>query len=146
MLLVAPVARSQRRKLDEEETRRTGIDRLRLVRSTIPAVTHVDYSARIQTVGPDTNPTLHALLAEFDARTGCPVLVNTSFNVRGEPIVCTPRDAYNCFLRTQMDCLVLGNFVLRKEQQRALRMGRESSVRGVWEAVGAAPVGYHLDD
>ena len=94
-----------------------GLDRLRAVRSTIPAVTHVDNSARIQTVHSDTNPRFHALLRAFHEQTGCPVLVNTSFNVRGEPIVASPKDAYQCFMRTEMDVLVIGNFILRKEMQ-----------------------------
>ena len=89
-------------------------------RSTIPAVTHVDYSARIQTVRARTNPRYHDLIAEFERLTGCPVLVNTSFNVRGEPIVCTPEDAYRCFMRTEIDTLVLENFILDKADQPAL--------------------------
>jgi carbamoyltransferase len=89
-------------------------------RSDVPAITHIDYSARIQTVHAETNPLYHALLTRFHALTGCPVLVNTSFNVRGEPIVCTPKDAYLCFMRTEMDTLVLGSFVLEKSRQPAL--------------------------
>ena len=91
-----------------------------MIRSEIPAVTHVDYSARLQTVHDHTNPRLSKLLRAFEARTGCPILINTSFNVRGEPIVCTPEDAYRCFLRTEMDVLVLGNHILLKEQQAPL--------------------------
>ena len=94
-----------------------GIDKLNIPRSSIPAVTHVDYSARVQTVHPETNPRYHGLLERFFARTGVPVLVNTSFNVRGEPIVCTPEDAYRCFMRTEMDVLVLGSHLLLKERQ-----------------------------
>ena len=94
-----------------------GIDKLNVPRSDIPAVTHVDFSARVQTVHKQTNPRFHALLAKFKARTGCPVLVNTSFNVRGEPIVCTPADAFRCFMGTELDLLVVGNAVLRKEKQ-----------------------------
>ena len=86
-------------------------------RSDIPAVTHVDYSARIQTVHAETNPRFHALIARFKALTGCPVLVNTSFNVRGEPIVCTPEDAFRCFMGTEIEMLVVGNCILRKEEQ-----------------------------
>jgi carbamoyltransferase len=86
-------------------------------RSDIPAVTHVDYSARVQTVHQDTNPRFHALLSAFKARTGCPVLVNTSFNVRGEPIVCTPEDAFRCFMGTEIEVLAVGNCYLRKEEQ-----------------------------
>ncbi|HIU17251.1 MAG TPA: carbamoyltransferase [Candidatus Avidesulfovibrio excrementigallinarum] len=96
------------------------LDRLYVTRSPLPAVTHIDFSARLQTVSPATNPRFHALLEAFHARTGCPVLVNTSFNVRGEPIVCTPLDAYRCFMRTEMDALVMGNALLLKEQQKPL--------------------------
>jgi carbamoyltransferase len=95
-----------------------GIDKLNVARSEIPAVTHVDYSARIQTVHRDTNPAYHALLTAFQGLTGCPVLVNTSFNVRGEPIVCTPHEAYVCFMRTNMDVLVLDRFVMYKPDQK----------------------------
>jgi len=94
-----------------------GIDKLNIVRSEIPAVTHVDYSARVQTVHEDTNPRYHALLSAFERNTGCPVLVNTSFNVRGEPIVCTPEDAFRCFMGSQLDALAAGNCYLRKESQ-----------------------------
>jgi len=94
-----------------------GIDRLNIPRSEIPAITHVDYSARIQTVHQETNPRFYRLLEAFESRTQCPVLVNTSFNVRGEPIVCTPEDAYRCFMRTEMDYLVLENFLLAKTDQ-----------------------------
>jgi carbamoyltransferase len=121
MLLVAPVREAIRKPMTAEQQRLFGIDKLNVPRSTIPAVTHVDYSARIQTVHAETNPTYHALLSRFHALTGCPVLVNTSFNVRGEPIVCTPRDAYLCFMRTEMDHLVLGSFLLDKTRQPALR-------------------------
>jgi carbamoyltransferase len=121
MLLVAPVQARHRRAMTPEQERRFGIDKLNVPRSTIPAVTHVDYSARIQSVHAQTNPTYHALLTRFHALTGCPVLVNTSFNVRGEPIVCTPRDAYLCFMRTEMDNLVLGSFLLDKARQPPLR-------------------------
>ena len=102
-----------------EQQQLFGIDKLNVPRSEIPAVTHVDYSARIQTVHPDTNPRFHRLLDQFEARTGCPVLVNTSFNVRGEPIICTPADAYRCFMRTEMDYLVLENLLLAKAEQPA---------------------------
>jgi carbamoyltransferase len=121
MLLVAPVRERRRIAMTEAQTKLFGIEKLNVPRSTIPAVTHVDYSARIQTVHEDTNPTYHALLRRFEALTDCPVLVNTSFNVRGEPIVCTPKDAYVCFMRTEMDNLVLGNFVLEKTRQPPLR-------------------------
>ncbi len=120
MLLVAGVRPEHRIPMTAEQQRLFGIEKLNVPRSTIPAVTHVDYSARIQTVHRETNPRYHALLTRFHALTGCPVLVNTSFNVRGEPIVCTPRDSWLCFMRTEMDALVIGSFVLRKEQQPAL--------------------------
>jgi carbamoyltransferase len=120
MLLVAPVRREHRIAMSEAQQRLFGIDKLNVPRSAIPAVTHVDYSARIQTVHAETHPLYHGLLARFHALTGCPVLVNTSFNVRGEPIVCTPRDAYLCFMRTEMDHLVMGSFVLDKTRQKPL--------------------------
>ena len=117
MLLVAPVRRERQISMTEEQRRLWGIDQLNVVRSDIPAVTHIDYSARIQTVSPDTNPNYYDLIKEFERLTGCAVLVNTSFNVRGEPIVCTPADAYRCFMRTHIDYLVLGPFLLDKAQQ-----------------------------
>ena len=104
-----------------------GIDKLNVSRSEIPAVTHVDYSARIQTVHRDTNPLFHRLLSRFKELTGCPVLVNTSFNVRGEPIVCTPEDAFRCFMGTELDVLAVGNCVLRKPRQNpALKLNYET--------------------
>jgi carbamoyltransferase len=117
MLIVADVRRDRRRAMSAEEQALFGIDKLNVARSEIPAVTHVDYSARIQTVSPATNPRFHRLLTRFKARTGCPVLVNTSFNVCGEPIVCTPEDAFRCFMGNQLDVLVVGNCVLRKAEQ-----------------------------
>lgn len=117
MLLVAPVNRDKCFALTDEEESLFGIDKLNRARSEIPAVTHVDYSARIQTVHPETNPRFYQLLQQFYKKTGCPVLINTSFNVRGEPIVCTPEDAYRCFMRTEMDYLVLENVILSKHQQ-----------------------------
>ena len=122
MLFVADVRKDRRRTMTAEEQARFGIDKLNLFRSDIPAVTHVDYSARIQTVHAETNPRFHALLSRFKARTGCPVLVNTSFNVRGEPIVCTPEDAFRCFMGTDIEVLVAGNcFLSKSEQNQALR-------------------------
>jgi carbamoyltransferase len=121
MLLVAPVRERWRVPPPEGAERLFGIEKLNVPRSTIPAVTHVDHSARIQTVHRETNPRYHALLTRFHALTGCPVLVNTSFNVRGEPIVCTPEHAYRCFMRTEMDHLVLGSFLLDKARQPPLR-------------------------
>ena len=117
MLLVARVRPELCREMDEEEKSLFGIDKLKVVRSEIPAVTHVDYSARIQTVHRETNPLYYDLLKEFESLTGCGVIVNTSFNVRGEPIVCRPEDAYACFMRTQMDYLVMGSFLLDKRNQ-----------------------------
>jgi carbamoyltransferase len=119
MLLVADVRPDRRLPLPAGAETLWGIEQLNVARSTIPAVTHVDYSARIQTVRRDTNPLYYDVIERFHARTGCPVIVNTSFNVRGEPIVCTPEDAYRCFMRTDMDVLVLENFLLFKEEQTA---------------------------
>jgi carbamoyltransferase len=121
MLLVATVKRPL--PMSDADRSRFGIDKLNVARSDIPAVTHVDYSARVQTVHQDTNPRYYALISRFRALTGCPVLVNTSFNVRGEPIVCTPEDAFRCFMGSEIDLLVAGNCVLRKEaQDPALRI------------------------
>ena len=117
MLLVAPVRQEIRRQMSAEQQRLFGIDKLNIPRSTIPAITHVDYSARVQTVRRDENEMYYDLISEFARLTGCPVVVNTSFNVRGEPIVCTPEEAYKCFMRTEMDMLVLEDFVLEKEAQ-----------------------------
>ena len=117
MLLVADVVERRRRQMSDEENALFGIDKLNVARSEIPAVTHVDYSARVQTVHAETNPRYHALLSAFKERTGCPVLVNTSFNVRGEPIVCTPEDAFRCFMGTEIETLAVGNCILRKEDQ-----------------------------
>jgi len=117
MLLVAPVTQERQIPMTPEQRRLWGIHQLNVVRSDMPAVTHIDYSARIQTVSRDTNPNYYDLIKEFERLTGCAVLVNTSFNVRGEPIVCTPADAYRCFMRTHIDYLVLGPFLLDKAQQ-----------------------------
>jgi carbamoyltransferase len=117
MLLVADVAESRRRKMTPEEQALWGIEKLNVKRSEVPAVTHVDYSARIQTVTPETNPLYWEIIEAFRQKTGCPMVVNTSFNVRGEPIVCTPEDSYRCFMRTEMDFLVLETFVLDKQEQ-----------------------------
>jgi carbamoyltransferase len=131
MLLVAPVSEQWRIAMTPEQQRLFGIEKLNVPRSTLPAITHVDYSARIQTVHEETNPRYYGLLRRFEALTGCPVLVNTSFNVRGEPIVCTPSDAYRCFMRTEMDVLVVGNFVMLKERQPKLE--RDSDWRQEFE-------------
>jgi carbamoyltransferase len=117
MLLVAPVAENRIREMTAEEQALFGIDKLNTVRSSIPAVTHVDYSARVQTVHRETNPLYHDLITRFYGLTGCPLLVNTSFNVRSEPIVCTPEDAFRCFMGSEIDILVIGNSILRKQDQ-----------------------------
>jgi carbamoyltransferase len=117
MLLVAQVSHDKLVEMTEEQQKLFGIEKLNIPRSEIPAVTHVDYSARVQTVDPETNPRFYSLLDCFDQLTGCPVLINTSFNVRGEPIVFTPEDAYRCFMRTEMDYLVMENVLLAKSDQ-----------------------------
>jgi carbamoyltransferase len=117
MLLVAPVSEAHRRAMTTEQQALFGIDKLNVPRSTIPAVTHVDYSARVQTVHADTNPLYHGLISRFKALTGCGVIVNTSFNIRGEPIVCSPDDAFRCFMGTDIEMLVVGNCVLEKSRQ-----------------------------
>ena len=128
MLMVADVVASRRRRMSADEDALFGIDKLNVPRSDIPAVTHVDYSARIQTVHKETNPRYHDLLSAFERRTGCPVLVNTSFNVRGEPIVCTPEDAFRCFMGTELDGLAIGNCYLTKaEQNSALQQNYETA-------------------
>jgi carbamoyltransferase len=128
MLLVADVVKSRRRAMTAEENRLFGIDKLNVPRSDVPAITHVDYSARIQTVHQETNPRYHALLSAFERKTGCPILVNTSFNVRGEPIVGTPEDAFRCFMGTELDVLAVGNCYLRKEvQDPALKQNYETA-------------------
>ena len=128
MLLVADVVKPRRRAMSAQEQSLFGIDKLNVPRSDIPAVTHVDYSARVQTVHADTNPRYHQLLSAFERQTGCPVLVNTSFNVRGEPIVGTPEDAFRCFMGCELDVLAVGNCYLRKEaQDPALKQNYESA-------------------
>lgn len=128
MLVVAPVNMDKRLEMTEEQNNLFGIEKLNIARSTVPAITHVDYSARIQTIHQDTNPRYHALVSEFKRITGCPMVVNTSFNVRGEPIVCSPSDAFRCFMGTDLDVLVVGNFVLYKnEQDHASKVNYESN-------------------
>jgi carbamoyltransferase len=117
MLLVADVVKDRRRAMTADEEKLFGIEKLNVPRSEIPAVTHVDYSARVQTVSAETNPRYHALISAFKQRTGCPVVVNTSFNVRGEPLVSTPEDAFRCFMGTDIEVLAVGNCFLRKEDQ-----------------------------
>ena len=120
MLLVANVKKEKQLKMNEDQESYFGLEKLNVVRSEIPAVTHVDYSARIQSVNKITNPRYHKMITKFHEKYGCPVIVNTSFNVRGEPIVCTPEDAYICFMRTEMDFLILNNFLLSKSDQKSL--------------------------
>ncbi|HEY7750822.1 MAG TPA: carbamoyltransferase [Ignavibacteriaceae bacterium] len=120
MLQVADVRKERRIKMTEQEESLWGIDKLNVVRSDIPAITHVDYSARLQTVHKETNPRYYKLIEQFESDTGCAVIINTSFNVRGEPIVCTPEDAYKCFMRTNIDYLVLGNYLFAKQNQKEL--------------------------
>ncbi len=120
MLLVAPVRKEIRREMTGDEQKLFGLDKLHVKRSTIPAITHVDYSARVQTVDEETNPLYHKMISKFYEKYGCAVIINTSFNVRGEPIVCTPEDAYRCFMRTNMDYLIVGNFLLDKTKQKPL--------------------------
>jgi carbamoyltransferase len=117
MLMVANVQPEKTVPMTEDQQRLFGIDKLNVPRSVVPAITHVDYSARLQTVHESTNPRYYRLIKAFFNKTGCPLIINTSFNVRGEPIVCTPEDAYRCFMRTDMDALVLENFVLLKADQ-----------------------------
>jgi carbamoyltransferase len=120
MLLVAPVKREICKPMTDEEKSYFGLKKLQVARSTIPAVTHIDYSARLQTVNRDDNPLYHRMISKFEEKYGCPVIINTSFNVRGEPIVCTPQDAYLCFMRTNMDYLILGKYLLEKTEQKPL--------------------------
>ena len=117
MLLVADVRKDKRRAMTPDEDALFGIDKLNIPRSSVPAITHVDYSARIQTVHSDTNPRYHAVISKFKEKTACPLVVNTSFNVRGEPIICTPTDAFKCFMGTELDVLAVGNYVLYKQDQ-----------------------------
>ena len=127
MLFVASVLKDKRREMTSEENALFGIDKLNVIRSSVPAITHVDYSARIQTVHIDTNPRYHALISKFKEKTGCPLVVNTSFNVRGEPIICTPTDAFKCFMGTELDILAVGNYLLIKQyQDEALKENYEA--------------------
>jgi len=125
MLLVANVKKDKQFEMSEEQSSYFGLEKLNVVRSEVPAITHVDYSARIQSVNEQTNPRFHQMLTKFNDKYGCPVIINTSFNVRGEPIVCTPEDAYLCFMRTEMDYLIMGNYLLDKTEQRPLKKDSE---------------------
>jgi carbamoyltransferase len=120
MLLVANVQKNKQVEMSEKEKSYFGLEKLNVVRSEVPAITHVDYSARIQSVNKITNSRYHNMLTMFNDKYGCSVIVNTSFNVRGEPIVCTPKDAYLCFMRTEMDYLIMGNYLLDKKEQKPL--------------------------
>ena len=117
MLFVANILKEKRYSITKEEELLFGIDKLNIPRSSVPAITHVDYSARIQTVHKNTNPLYHALISKFKEKTNCPIIVNTSFNIRGEPIICNPIDAFNCFMGTDLDLLVIGNYILNKNNQ-----------------------------
>ena len=120
MLFVAPINENKRLRISKKSQENLfGIEKLNIARSSVPAITHVDFSARIQTVHKETNPRYHLLISRFKEATGCPMLVNTSFNVRGEPIVCSAKDAFNCFMGTDLDFLVINNFILKKENQKA---------------------------
>ena len=125
MLLVAHVKKERQKEMNQDEKKLFGIEKLNIIRSDIPAVTHVDYSARIQTVHKETNKLYYELLKRFDEDYGCPVIINTSFNVRGEPIVCTPEDAYKCFMRTNIDYLIMGNYLLDKTEQKNLEEDKD---------------------
>ena len=120
MLLVAPVRKELRKSMTAEQEKLFGLEKLNLLRSTIPAVTHVDYSARVQTVSKENNPLFHSLIEKFDKKNNSPVIINTSFNVRGEPVVCTPEQAFTCFMRTHMDYLAVGPYLLDKKDQTVL--------------------------
>ena len=128
MLLVADVQKDKHRAMTADEEALSGIDKLNIPRSSVPAITHVDYSARIQTVHEDTNPRYYALISKFKDKTGCPIVVNTSFNVRGEPIICSPSDAFKCFMGTELDVLAIGNYLLfKKQQNKNLKKNYEES-------------------
>ncbi|MCH8904492.1 MAG: hypothetical protein IIA45_11320, partial [Bacteroidetes bacterium] len=118
MLMVSNVRKDRQKSMSREEENLFGLDKLHIKRSDIPAITHVDYSARIQTVHKETNSLFHETISRFEEKQGCAVVINTSFNVRGEPIVCTPEDAFRCFMRTNMDYLMIGSFLLDKTEQK----------------------------
>ena len=120
MLFISKIRKNKRIKTTEEEDQLTGLQKLNINRSEVPAITHVDFTARVQTVSKKDNPKYYALIEKFKEITGCPLIVNTSFNIRGEPIVCTPYDAFMCFMGTELDLLIIENFILYKEEQKAL--------------------------
>ena len=123
MLFVTSIKKDKRREMTKEEKSLFGIDKLNVPRSSVPAVTHVNYSSRIQTVHADTNPRYHAVISKFKEKTNCPIVVNTSFNVRGEPIVCSPIDAFKCFMGTELDLLAIGNYLMIKDNQNKVLKG-----------------------
>jgi len=125
MLLVANIREDKKTPMTEEQKSYFGLKKLNVVRSEIPAITHVDYSARIQSVNQETNPLYHQMLAKFHEKYNCSVIVNTSFNVRGKPIVCIPEDAYLCFMHTEMDYLIMGNYLLDKTKQQPIKKDSE---------------------
>jgi len=125
MLLTAPVKNAVRKVINDADGKKEGWERLKMERSTIPAVTHVDYSARVHTVAEENNPLFYWVIKKFDELYGCAVVINTSFNVRGEPIACAPQDAYRCFMRTNMDYLLMGSFLLEKKEQKPLEKNRD---------------------
>ena len=125
MLFVANIHKNKQRPISEDEESYSGLEKLKVVRSELPSITHVDYSSRIQSVNQETNPLYHKMITKFYEKYGYSVIVNTSFNVRGEPIVCTPEDAYLCFMRTEMDYLIMGNYLLDKKEQSLLNQDYE---------------------
>jgi carbamoyltransferase len=125
MLLVADVKKERQKQMTDAEKKLFGIEKLNVLRSDFPAITHIDYSARIQTVHERTNKLYYNVIKKFDENYGCGVIINTSFNVRGEPIVCTPEDAFRCFMRTQIDYLVMGNYLLDKKDQKELEEDKD---------------------
>jgi carbamoyltransferase len=126
MLLVADIKDEKRIRMSDEEEKLFGLEKLKVTRSDVPAITHVDYSARIQTVTEDDNPLFYGVIEEFYKKTGCPMIVNTSFNVRGEPIVCKPEEAFKCFMRTEMDYLIMGSYLLDKKRQKPVEIDTDS--------------------
>jgi len=126
MLLVANIKDEKRVRMSDEEEKLFGLEKLKVTRSDVPAITHVDYSARIQTVTKDDNPLFYGVIEEFYKKTGCPMIVNTSFNVRGEPIVCRPEEAFKCFMRTEMDYLIMGSYLLDKKRQKPVEVDTDS--------------------
>ena len=140
MLLVAPIKSEHRLPLSQEDADKLGVEQREVIRSTLPAITHVDYSARVQSVGKDVNPRFRQLLEAFYESSGSPMVVNTSFNIRGEPIVCTPEDAFRCFMGTNMDVLVIDRFVIRKSEQDSHSESGELEVEAQQEYISQFPL------